>query len=574
MGSHGEQSTFVHMAAFKPASRSPALFRRKKRPVLPVLLAFLLVAAAVGGGYMYLSRDDERGPDPDRAKAVRACDIPVEILERVWRGYVPGRSGDVLTIERLPNQYNTRHSTPFAYTQDIPLVLYGPGFVKKGVTSDRRTTVADLVPTFAEILDFEMPEPVDGKALDEALLPKEERNGVPKLIFTIVWDGGGDNVLEQWPNDWPVLKALMAQGASYTNAEVGSSPSITPSIHATIGTGNFPKRHGLSDTHIRVGNETLDAFENASPEYLRGQTLGDAWDLANDNLPLVGMMARDNWHLGMIGHGSQLAGGDDDIAVMDDFSEVEFRTNDKFYSLPEYMLGNEGLQEAIDVVDQRDGEADQRWLGNPLLPIDGKIRFTPAWSIYQTDKMKELLTNEGYGADDVADIFFVNYKSTDLVGHEFNMVEPEEKEALREQDRQLGEVVRFLNRTVGRKNYLMALTADHGMTPYPSETGGWNIVMKEVTEDIEERFDKVTPDNPVVLSNRGYQVMLDKREMTRNDLQPEQVAEFLRSYTIGENAPDKNSLGAFADRTDERVFLTALAPDDLKEALDCARSRD
>ena len=25
------------------------------------------------------------------------------------------------------------HASPFAYTQDVPLLLYGPGFVKPGV---------------------------------------------------------------------------------------------------------------------------------------------------------------------------------------------------------------------------------------------------------------------------------------------------------------------------------------------------------------------------------------------------------------------------------------------------------
>ena len=559
------------MAAFKPSSRAPALFRRKRRRVLPILLAGLLVGAAVGGGYFFLSRRDA-DDGPDRTALVRACDIPVEILERVWRGYVPGRSGDVLTIERLPNQYSTRHSTPFAYTQDVPLVLYGPGFIKSGVESDRPVTVADLVPTYADLLDFEMPVEVDGTVLTEALLPERRRNGTPRLILTVVWDGGGDNVLEYWPDSWPELGNMMGRGASYSDAVVGSSPSITPSIHATIGTGAFPKRHGLSDTHIRVKGEVIDAFEGASPEYLRAPTLGDLWDVANGNVPLVGMLARDNWHLGMIGHGADFDGGDLDVAVMDSFSEVEFRTSDGIYALPDYLLGNEGLEDAIAEVDARDGEADERWLGNPLSAVSGKIRFTPAWSIYQTQKLQQLLTNEGYGQDDVADLFFTNYKSTDLVGHEWNMIEPEEKETLEEQDRQLAGLVAFLDELVGRRNYVLALTADHGQTPYPEETGGWNIIMSETSADIEERFDTVTPDVPLIQSNRGYQIMFDEKEAQRNDLDPAEVAGFLRNYTIGDNAPDQDALGEFAERADEKVFLTALTPEELKEALDCARS--
>ena len=558
------------MAAFKPSSRAPALFRRRKSRVVPIALSVLLVAGLVGGGYFFLTRDDPKGK-PERTALVEACDIPVELLERVWRGYVPGRSGDVLTIERLPNQYSTRHSTPFAYTQDVPLVLYGPGYIKKGVTSERPTTVADLVPTFAELLEFEMPD-LDGTPLEEALLPENRRNGMPKLIMTVVWDGGGDNVLDYWPDAWPELKDVMARGASYSEAIVGSSPSITPSIHATIGTGVFPKKHGLSDTHIRVKGDVIDAYEGASPEYLRAPALGDLWDIENGNVPLVGMLARDNWHLGMIGHGAQFEGGDMDHAVMDSLTTVEFRTSEEFYELPDYLLGNVGLDEAIAEVDQRDGEADERWLGNPILPIDGKIRFTPAWSIFQTEKLKDLLTTEGYGQDDVPDLFFTNYKSTDLVGHEFNMIEPEEEETLQEQDRQLAELIGFLDDFVGRKNYVLALTADHGQTPPPEETGGWNIIMSETSADIEKRFDKLTPDVELIQSNRGYQIMLNKTEVRRNKVDPAEVAEFLRNYTIGDNAPDEGSLGDFKERVDERVFLTALTPDELKDALDCARS--
>jgi len=560
------------MSAFKSSSRGPTLFRKKKRRVLPVVLAVAVLLAA-GGGYLFLTRDRTEA-DPERVELVRACDVPVEILEKVWRGYVPGRSGDILTVEQLPNQYGTRHSTPFPYTQDVPLVLYGPGFIRKGVTSDRVTTVADLTPTFAELLDFEPPPEAVGRPLAEALLPEGRRNGLPKLILTLVWDGGGDNVLEYWPESWPELKALMAEGSNYTQATVGSSPSITPSTHATMGTGAFPNRHGLSDTKMRVKGEIVDAYEGSSPKFLEIDTLGDTWDIENDNVPLVGMMARDTWHLGMIGHGAYNSGADHDIAVMDDLGDVEFRTKDAYYSMPEYVLGNEGLQEAIDEVDLRDGEADQRWLDNPLLPIDGKIRYTPAWSIYQTKVLKDLVTNEGFGADDVPDLFYVNYKATDLAGHEWNMVEPEEKENLEEQDRQLAELVRFLDDEIGRRNYVLAFTADHGQTPYPSETGGWNIIMREVAADIEKEFDNATPERPLILGNRGYQIMFDRKELRRNEIDPAEISAFLRAYTIGDNAPSEDDLGAFEDRVDERVFLTALTPEELKDALDCARTRD
>ncbi|HEX2296233.1 MAG TPA: alkaline phosphatase family protein [Actinomycetota bacterium] len=552
---------------------SPALSfkRRRRRRALPLVL-LLLVAASGGGAYLVL-----RSPDDEPAakeKLVRACDVDVEILERMWNGYVPNRSGDVIAVEHEPNQYSTRHSSPWPYHQDVPLVLYGPGFIRSGRTVDRPVTVADLAPTYAKLLGFDEFPDRDGRVLQEALKPARKRNGVPKLILTLVWDGGGDNVLERWPDDWPELKAFVPKGTEYTDATVGSTPSITPSVHATIGTGVFPHTHGITDTRMRVKGKMTDPWEESSPARLRSKTLGDLWDAANGNVPLVGMMARDAWHLGMVGHGAYLPEGDHDHAVLDELGGIEFRTNTDYYSLPEYLLGLEGLAEAVAEVDGRDGEVDGEWLGNPILATDAQVRFTPAWSIFQTQKMVELLENEGYGADDVADLFYVNYKPIDLAGHYWNMVEPEVQENLRETDAQLPLIVEALDRLVGRDSYVLALTADHGMTPYAQVSGGWDIETRDMSADIEKRFDKVTPGNPLIQSNRGYQIMLDRKELERNDVTAADVAEFVRDYRIRDNVTDTNEVGPrFEERTNERLFLTALTPEALEEALACARRR-
>ena len=520
---------------------------------------------AIGaGGYLMAGTDDDEIALEDKGPAPEACvDTPPDILQRVRRGYYPQRSGDVMAIERLPNQFTTRHSTPWPYTQDIPMVLYGPGYIKDGFTSDTDATLADIAPTFAELLEFEEFGEHEGHSLDEALLPPGERNGIPKLIVTVVWDGGGDNMLEQWPDSWPYLKSLVGKSASFENATVGSSPSITPSAHATLGTGDFPRTHGLPDTRVRVGGRMVDSWENKSPRKLEVETLGDAWDLANGNTPLVGMLARDNWHLGMIGHGSSLEGADKDIAVLDALGKLEFTTSPKHFTLPGYSTSLDGLAEAVDEVDLRDGQADGKWLGNDLT-MDGKIRETPAWSIFQTQKVFDVLNNEGFGQDEVPDLFFTNYKPTDLAGHTWNLVEPEVRDNLEEQDRQLELIVEGLNDLVGNQNYVLALTADHGMTPYPEVTGGWSIVMTELTKDIEREFNTEVPDTPLLLSNRGYQFFLDREVMEANDVTPEEIAAYIRNYRLGDNVARLEDVPErFRDRVNQRLYLTAMSAAEL-----------
>ncbi len=549
------------------------MFRRRRRRLLPLLIVIAIVAGTAGG-YALFSHFTSGGSSA-LEKPVDSCDVPLPLLERVWRGYVRGRSGDVLAIEQLPNQWGSRHSTPYAYTQDVPLVLYGPGFVKHGFRSVKDVTLADVAPTQAELLDFTAFPERDGSPLKSALLPDPKRNGVPRLIYTLVWDGVGMNALDRWPDSWPNLKRLMASGANFTNATAGSSPSITPATHATIGTGDFPIHHGISDVRMRVNDEMVDAEPNDSPRFLRIPTLADLWDQANGNQPIVGLMARDGWHLGMMGHGAQMPGGDKDIAVLDDLGSVSYHTNADFYTLPSYLVnGNVGLQEDITKVDQRDGRADGEWLGTPMLPTDGRVRYTPAWDIFETQQVEQLLSNERFGQDTIPDLFFNNYKSGDLAGHEWGMTTPQVRDDIAEQDAQLPLIVNYLNDHVGKDNYVLIITADHGMQPYSTVTGGWPIDSQEMTDDIERRFDHTTPGTPLVMSNRGYQYMLDHKEMRRNHVTADQVAAYIRSYRISDNVKKGATVPrAFQDKLNQRLFLTALTPPQLKRAMQCAKER-
>jgi hypothetical protein len=542
--------------------------RRRTRGKRAFVAVGLALAVGLGAaGYSLTQDSDEDGGielEPKGAAPGPCLETPQAVLQRVRRGYLPKRSGDVLAVERPPNQFGTRHSTPWPYTQEVPLVLYGPGFIKRGFSSDEPVTLADVAPTFAELLNFDGLGQRDGRALSEALLPRGRRNGVPKLILTVVWDGGGTNMLEQWPGSWPDLKSLSDKSASFDNATVGSSPSITPSTHATLGTGFFPSSHGLTDIPVRVGGRIVDSWEKKSPKNLEVETLADLWDRANGNAPLIGLLARDAWHVGMMGHGSYLEGGDKDISVLDALGKLEFTSNKEHYSFPAYASSLVGLEEAVQEVDLRDGEADREWLGHPM-NMDGKIRETPAWSIFQTQKLFEILQTEGFGLDEVPDLFFTNYKPTDLTGHSYNLVEPEVKQNLVEQDRQLKVIVEGLNDLVGRDNYVLAVTADHGVTPYPEVTGGWSINTTELTKDLEREFNMAMPKQKLVTSNRGYQLFFNRKVMRANNVTFEDISAFIRNYRLHENATDADRVpNRFRDRLNQRIYLTAMSGRELE----------
>jgi Type I phosphodiesterase / nucleotide pyrophosphatase len=498
-----------------------------------------------------------------------SCDVSRILLERQMRGYVPERSGEVLLIERLPNQFGTRHSTPHAYTQEVPLFLYGPGYIRGGVAEGRPVTLADIAPTYAELLNFKEFPQRDGRLLSESLLPANERNGVPRLIVTLVWDGGGDNVLDYWQGAWPHLRALTRRGTMYTEATVGSSPSITPAVHATIGTGAFPATHGVPEIRIRLDGTIKDSWAKTSPRNLEIPTFADMWDVAQDNEAHVAVMARDGWQVGMMGHGAYLKGGDFDIAAIDNVHDVDFRTRDKFYSMPSYLQEARGLQKEITKVDRADGSVDKKWNGHKILDYVPEVRSTSAWPPYQTERIMGLLTKEGFGADEVTDLFFTNYKSLDLAHHAWNMVEPEVQDNLRAQDKELAVLVRSLDSLVGPNNYVLALTADHGITPSPSVTGGWSIDTDEIDRDIDEAFGVEPGSASLVEDNRGYQLFLDKEVMAAHDVTATSIAGFMGDYRVEDNFTG-DPPATFKGDEDQKLFLSSLTPSGLKKSLACS----
>lgn len=554
-------------------------------------LALVAVAAMtlVAGAYVFLDGGDDRPSgspsasveDGDSAAGVLGCDVPLAILERTARGRYGRRSPEVVLIEQAFAQLGSaRHSSPYPYTQDVPLVLYGPRFVRSGVISERAVTLADLAPTYAELMDFDDFPARDGAVLDEALFPAAERP-IPRLIVTLVWDGGGDNVLEWWPDAWPNLRDLASSGTHYARATVGHSPSITPAVHATIGTGAFPDVHGMSDRYMRIDGRIVDAWEGEdplypirtmSPRHLEVATLADLWDEGRQGLPEIGVLAWESWHVGMIGHGAFLPGGDKDIAAVHAPDSVEFITNPDYYSLPPELVGIEGLEDAARAVDARDGQRDGRWLGEPLVPISEDLGSTPAWPIYQTQRIVDVLEGAEFGADGGTDLFFTNYKTTDLAGHAWGISSPEVRDVLVEQDRQLAEFVEALDRMVGRGRYVLALTADHGMAERPEETGRWPIDPAEVTRDVNEHF--ADGQAGLIAENRGVGLFLDSKETRRLDVDAGDIASFLRDYRLGDNATAANPVsGRYTDLEDRPVFALAATSSQLHRALRCARAR-
>lgn len=500
-----------------------------------------------------------------------ACALPRDQIRRIERGYVAGRSPDLMYVPDPRNYFNGfAHSGPWSHVQEVPLVLYGPGYIKEQgvIEPGREVTVADLTPTLAKLIGAEMPS-VDGSVLDEAL--EEERAEPPRVVVVVVWDGGGTNVLERWPDAWPELAALIEGGTAFEDATVGSSPSVTPPIHATIGTGVFPNRHGIVDIPQRSGDTIADSWEGTSPKNLTAPSLADVYDIGTGNEAVIGMFAERAWQLGMIGHGSAEEGGDRDIAVLTDpESSGGLITNEELYDLPSGLEDPALFERMRQEVDAEDGVLDDVWMGRDILGDPENYPWTPIWTGYQTEIIKRLLQTESFGQDDIPDLFYVNYKQIDHVGHRWTMSSPETPEAITHADDALAEFVDFLDAEVGKERWVLALTADHGAQPPPEDTQGWMIDQDPLTEAVED--DLGVAKGEVVLEDRpvGFWFTPEARRSSGN--YAERAASFLTGYTVGDDLEEDETLPSYLS-SEDRIFDAAFPMEYLPEIVECARSR-
>ena len=470
------------------------LARRRRLWAVAALGAVALLV--FGGGYFAFGWFEREEPLPDFAEQL--CALPDEWLERIERGHYPGHSGDISILPRKPAYMASgaggwSHSGPWDYLQEVPLIFYGPGVIDEGVEVDRPVSLADVAPTYAALVRGSVES--DGRRLPEiadlsaADLTKEP----PALVVTVVWDGGGWNALEQWPDAWPELQGLIERGTSYRNATVGSSPSVTPSTHTTLGTGFFPSTHGISGIPIKDDNgEVADAFlKGESARFLQVPAFAERWDEQNDNDAEIGMIGYEPWHLGMIGHGAEQDGGDKDDAAWLDIETNEWITNAEHYTLPPAMPRTRGLAQDVEELDAADGEVDGAWRDNAILEDRDRLEETPAFIEYHARVLENVIRTEGYGEDDVTDFLFTNFKQIDRVGHYFSMGSPEVKESIEVTDEHLGAIVDFLDQEVGRGRYVVMVTADHGMQPDEEVLDSFGINPTELEADLAEEFGDV-----------------------------------------------------------------------------------
>src|SRR5664280_2644082 len=270
--------------------------------------------------------------------------------------------------------------------------------------------------------------------------------------------------------------------------------SNTAPGHATIYTGTTPFFHGIigndwynrdSAKHIYCTDDNrylgLGGKDRMSPLNLMSTTITDQLRLSNNGMSkVIAISMKDR---GAILPGGRLANaaywynaGNGNFMsssyYMNDLPDwVKGFNNKKLpykYTSMDWTLSKPLESYRSSFPDETKSEPDM-FEGGSFKEAD-KLEFlksTPYGNQLLVDFAIAVLDNEKPGQNNVTDFLAVSFSSTDYIGHKYGPNSVEIQDTYIKLDQQISDLLKILDVKVGKGNYLLFLTADHGMAEIP-----------------------------------------------------------------------------------------------------------
>ncbi len=338
----------------------------------------------------------------------------------------------------------------------------------------------------------------------------------PKLVVGIVVDQMRWDFLYRYYERYSEnggFKKLLTNGFTCDNTMIPYCPTVTASGHASIYTGTVPAINGITGNNwwdhqlnrsvyctedslvITIGSNTNLGLQ--SPRNLLTTTICDELRLAtNFKSKVIGIALKDRGGILPAGHTAN-------AAYWYDMKTGDWITSSYYMNELPSWVKNINAEKLVDkyykdgwttlyplntyiqsTADEKNYEVKafgsnakgfpynlSRFAGNNYNVVEA----TPFGNTLTAELAKAAITNEGLGADAITDFLAVSFSSTDYVGHSFGPNSIEQEDTYLRLDKDLGEFLIFLDSKVGKDQYLIFLSADHGVAHVPAFAKEHNI---------------------------------------------------------------------------------------------------
>ncbi|HNA40585.1 MAG TPA: alkaline phosphatase family protein [Saprospiraceae bacterium] len=403
----------------------------------------------------------------------------------------------------------------------------------------------------------------------------KNNNDRPKLVVGIVVDQMRWDYLYKYYQHYnnEGLKRMLNEGFSAENTLIPYIPTYTAIGHTSIYAGSVPAIHGIAgntfyiketqskmycsqdDSVKSVGNDPENKGGKMSPKNMLSSSVTDELKLATDFRSRVfGVALKDRGAIFPAGHfadgaywmvdGNWITSSfymNDLPSYVKNFNKADFTSA---YLSKGWQLAKPSTSYMSRIND--DNRYEERFLDSVKVtfPIDlstisskkGRdvIKSTPFGNTITLQFAKELITQENLGNNPagVPDFLAISLSSTDYIGHQFAINSLKIEDTYIRLDKDLGDFFNFLDTKIGRGNYTVFLTADHGAAHNPQyildEKGNGGYFMKrELPQDLNNLLKPEFGTEDLIYNIANNQVLLNHKLIESKNLDTERIKEKL-----------------------------------------------
>ena len=407
-----------------------------------------------------------------------------------------------------------------------------------------------------------------------------QKNSKPKLVVGIVVDQMRQEYFYKYEDRYVEggLKRLMYEGFMMKNGHYNYIPTYTGPGHASVYTGATPATHGIigNDWYVRelngtiycAGDSTVTAVGGSagsgkiSPRNMLTTTITDELRFAsNKRSKVVGIAIKDR--------GAALPAGHLGDAYWFDGSTGEFMTSTYYTeALPQWVkdFNNRELPKKYlsqtwetlfpietyrqSIADDNPFEGPFKGRETPTFPYDlpalmkdngglGMVASTPFGNTLTLDMAYAALEGEQLGKRGETDFLAVSFSSPDYVGHRFGPQSIEVEDNYLRLDRELAQFFEHLDKEYGEGEYLVFLTADHGVADVVNYMKSENVpagslITRAILAELRDFTNQRYGEGDWILSYSNEQIFLNRElaaskalDLTKMQLE---VADFLLKF--------------------------------------------
>ncbi len=399
----------------------------------------------------------------------------------------------------------------------------------------------------------------------------KNNNTRPKLVVGIVVDQMRWDYLykyyHRYGNDG--FRRLLSEGFSVENTMIPYVPTYTAVGHSSIYTGSVPAIHGIAGNNFYIRATQKDMYcaqddsvkgvgldpdkydGKMSPRNLLTTTITDELKMATDfKSKVIGISLKDRGAIMPTGHFADAAywmvdGNwvsstfymDNLPKYVQDFNKADFTKKyidegwNTLYPLNTYFNH---------IKDNNPYEGAYVKGESILFPINlsnaalkkGRdiIKSTPFGNTASLKLAQTVIAFENMGKNiaNVPDFLAISLSSTDYIGHQFAINSAKIEDTYLRLDKDLGEFLTYLDKNIGKGNYTVFLSSDHGAAHNPQfikdEKGNAGFLYKkELGQELEGILKSTFGHEKLVYAMTNNQVFLDYKKIDSLQLDDQKI---------------------------------------------------